>query len=83
MKVTIEDIAAQIESEHYFTAADGLVGAQADNEPLDIAPPLGQSACADPAEFDAGLGQRIAKQDAIGKAWPLLGYELRTRLSNA
>lgn len=41
----------------------------------------GQSACADPANYKADIGQRIARQDAINKIWPLLGYELKTKLS--
>jgi len=41
----------------------------------------GESACASPENFDAELGRKIARQNAFGKIWPLLGYELRTRLS--
>jgi hypothetical protein len=37
----------------------------------------GQSACADPANYNEEIGQRIAKSDAIGKIWPLLGFALR------
>lgn len=41
----------------------------------------GESACADPANFNLELGKRIAKDNAIKKIWPLLGYELRTKLA--
>lgn len=41
---------------------------------------VGTSACASPENFDAEIGRRIARQDAIRQIWPLLGYELRTRL---
>lgn len=41
----------------------------------------GQSACASPENYQKDIGDRIAKQDAIGKIWPLLGYELKTELS--
>jgi len=41
----------------------------------------GESACADPATFDADIGQRLAREAALRKVWPLLGYELRTKLS--
>ena len=41
----------------------------------------GESACASPANFDAEIGRKIARQNAIAKVWPLLGYELRTKLS--
>ena len=43
----------------------------------------GQSACADPANFDPKLGQKIAFDDAIKKVWPLEGYLLRQRLHEA
>ena len=41
----------------------------------------GESACASPENFDAELGRKIARQNAVGKIWPLLGYELRSKLS--
>lgn len=40
----------------------------------------GQSACADPSMFDAEIGKRIAKQDAVNKIWPLMGFMLREDL---
>jgi len=42
----------------------------------------GESACASPENFDAELGRKIARKNAIDKCWPLMGYELRSRLSN-
>lgn len=42
----------------------------------------GESACADPRNFNAEIGQRVARTHAAAKIWPLLGYELRTRLSS-
>jgi hypothetical protein len=41
----------------------------------------GESACASPENFDAEIGQKIARANAVQKIWPLMGYELRTRLS--
>ena len=40
----------------------------------------GSSACADPANYDEAIGRHLAREDAIKKIWPLLGYELKTRL---
>lgn len=40
----------------------------------------GESACASPENFDAELGRKIARQNAVSKMWPLLGYELKGRL---
>lgn len=44
---------------------------------------VGTSACASRENFDAEIGRRIARQDAVRQIWPLLGYALRDRLSKA
>ena len=41
----------------------------------------GESACASPENFDAELGRKIARQNAVAKVWPLMGYELRSKLA--
>ena len=41
----------------------------------------GESACASPENFDAELGRKIARQNAVNKVWPLMGYELKCRLA--
>lgn len=43
----------------------------------------GQSACASPKNFDAEVGRKIARQNAAQKIWPLMGYELRSKLAAA
>ena len=40
----------------------------------------GESACASPENFDAELGRKIARQNAVAKIWPLLGFRLRDKL---
>jgi hypothetical protein len=40
----------------------------------------GESACASPENFDAEIGRKIARQNAVNKVWPLLGFRLRDRL---
>ncbi|MCG9111194.1 Gp49 family protein, partial [Laribacter hongkongensis] len=42
----------------------------------------GESACASPENFDSGIGRKIARQNAIQKIWPLMGYELRSHLAS-
>jgi len=37
----------------------------------------GESACASPENFDAEIGRKIARQNAVDKIWPLLGFRLR------
>lgn len=41
----------------------------------------GKSACASPENFDAGIGRNMARENAINKIWPLMGYELRSKLA--
>ncbi|MBU9184368.1 hypothetical protein KTD12_20085 [Burkholderia multivorans] len=40
----------------------------------------GESACASPENFDAEIGRKIARQNAIAKIWSLEGYLLKQRL---
>lgn len=40
----------------------------------------GESACASPENFDESIGRKIARQNAEQKIWPLMGYELKSRL---
>ncbi len=40
----------------------------------------GESACASPENFDAEIGRKIARQNAVQKMWPLMGYELKQKL---
>ena len=42
----------------------------------------GESACASPENFDAEIGRKIARENAVQKVWPLMGWELRTWISN-
>jgi hypothetical protein len=143
-RITPADIAANIVSEHYFTAADGIAGAAINGDdavnrfltwpvPADVypdgspgkpgrtgtnlltahqardmlshvsafeaqAPSLGmltfcvlvlrngytvtgESACASPENFNAEIGRRIARENAVANVWPLMGYELRSQLA--
>ena len=36
-----------------------------------------------PENFDAELGRKYARQKAIDQLWPMLGYELRTKLASS
>ena len=107
-RVTPADIEAAIVSEHYFTAADGAVGAYHSHNgvhqgtpPNDLnaaALPLltfcvlvlkngftvtGESACASPENFDAEIGRKIARENAVNKVWMLEGYLLKQELHEA
>ena len=41
----------------------------------------GESACASPENFNAEIGRRIARENAIQKVWPLMGYALKNKLA--
>ena len=43
----------------------------------------GESACASPENFDAEIGRKIARQNAVNKIWQLEGYLLKQRLSDS
>ena len=43
----------------------------------------GESACASPENFDAEIGRKIARQNAVSKIWPLLGFALKQKLHEA
>lgn len=97
-RVTPADIQASIKSEHYFTAKDGVTAIPYQSilpipESLGLLTfcvlvlhngftVTGESACASPENFDAELGRKIARRNAEAKIWPLLGYELRSKLSS-
>lgn len=99
-RVTPADIEAEIASEHYFTAEDGVGRAskgQTSNggkNPASLSlltfcvlvlrngvTVTGESACASPENFNAEIGRRIARENAVSKVWPLLGFRLRDKLS--
>jgi len=106
-RITPADIEANIASEHYFTAEDGIAGSmfietelaeEVDEVRENMHGSLrlltfcvlvlrngftvtGESACASPENFDAEIGRKIARQNAVAKIWPLMGYELRSKLA--
>ena len=41
----------------------------------------GESACASPENFNAEIGRRIARENAVARVWPLLGFRLRDKLA--
>lgn len=98
-RITMADIEANIASEHYFTAEDGVGRANKGQTSIAGKNPValslltfcvlvlrngftvtGESACASPENFDAEIGRRIARQNAVDKVWPLMGYALREQL---
>ena len=37
----------------------------------------GESACASPENFNAEIGRKVARANAVAKVWPLMGYALK------
>lgn len=97
-RVTPADIEANIASEHYFTALDGVEGATGSCNGSDSYALGLITICVlitrngvrlvgvnegpvSIQNFDADMGRRMARQKAIDQLWPMLGYELRTKLA--
>lgn len=97
-RITPDDIEANIVSEDYFTAADGVFGAsdgivlEVESSPLNLLTfcvlvlrngftVTGESACASPENFDPDIARKISRQNAVSKIWPLMGYELKSKLA--
>ena len=97
-RVTPADVEANIASEYFFTASDGVSVEAAKSPAFCFETSLslltfcvlvlrngftvtGESACASPENFDAEIGRKIARQNAIEKVWPLMGYALKCELS--
>jgi hypothetical protein len=110
-RITPDDIEANIASEHYFTALDGVIGAEGtittnpdgsvhrrialnegDLNPLRLLTfcvlvlrngftVTGESACASPENFNAEIGRKVARENAVREIWPLMGYALRSKLA--
>ena len=95
-RVTPQDIERAITSEHYFTAGQAVEQQTAPHEQIPTSlylltfcvltmrngfTVIGESACASPENFDVQIGRAIARENAVQKIWPLLGYELRTKLA--
>ena len=100
-RVTPSDIEANIASEYYFTAENGVMGKEnAEGSPRAVYETslclltfcvlvlrngftvTGESACALPENFNAEIGRRIARENAVAKIWPLMGYALKCQLAD-
>ncbi len=97
-RVTAASIEACIKSEYCFTASGAAFTTRFvhvdDEGPLSLLTicvlvlkngftVVGKSACASPENFDAAIGRRIARADAVNQVWMLEGYALKTRLAAA
>lgn len=92
-RVTLADIENSIAARYDFTA-DKAVGVAPIVDPLKLLSicilvmnngftVIGKSAPASPENFNAGLGRKFAYEDAVRQLWPLMGFALREKLSEA
>lgn len=96
-RVTPTDVENQIAGTYFFTAAEGVCASERRDVvetpvPLRLLTfcvlilangftVTGESACASPENFDRDIGRKIARQNAVAKVWPLLGFRLRDQLA--
>lgn len=97
-RVTPGDIEANIASEYYFTAGQGVHKASEEHPAYCWEASLdrltfcvivlrngftvtGEAACVSPENFNAEIGRKVARANAVQKVWPLMGYALQGQLN--
>lgn len=78
-RVTLESMEAKIASENY-TVVDGILTICTIKMANGFYV-IGESAPASPANFNADLGKKFARENAIRQLWKLEGYALREKLA--
>lgn len=83
-RITMADIEANIDSVEFLRPTDPrscmTICVVRTRNGFEV---VGTSACASPANYNAEVGQRVAREDAIDKLWAPMGYQLRTDLARA
>lgn len=94
-RVSLADIEANVAERYDISGAEAITGGDGESRPFSPSLSLlsiciivlnngftliGKSAPASAENFDAVLGRKLAYEDALRQAWPLMGYELRERL---
>lgn len=91
-RITLQDIENNILDEYYFNAADAFGGKDTCHYvPLSLMTfcilvlangftVTGESACVSADNYDKAIGEKIARENAINKIWPLMGYSLKQYL---
>jgi hypothetical protein len=76
-RVTLDQIKSLIASERYFVDDTLTICVLTLSNGYKV---TGESAAADPANFNEELGRKIAKDKATAEIWPLAGFLLRDKL---
>lgn len=80
-RVTLESLHAKVETVEYYNPAVAPQLTLAIVKMKNGFIVIGQSAPADPANYDKALGEKFSYEDAIRKVWPLEGYLLCEKLA--
>lgn len=92
-RVTLDSMKEKVAGENFFTVAEALKALGQPYTPQHEAMTIcivtmkngymvvGKSAPADVGNFNAELGQKFAREDALRQVWPLEGYALREKLA--
>jgi len=92
-RASVYDIASNVNVRSYASTCSSIDAAAGTPQPLGLLTfcvlvlrngftVTGESACASPENFDAELGRKIARKNAVQKLWPLMGYALKEKLHN-
>lgn len=89
-RVSLQSIEDKIKAEYTFTADKALAGCAIVDEVKIMTicliimengfTVIGKTAPASPANFNAELGMKLSREDAIRQIWALEGYALREKL---
>lgn len=82
-RITLAQLEEKIESVEYFNPESSPQFTIAIVKLKNGFVVTGESASADPENFDAALGQKFARESAIRKIWPFEGYLLCETLASA
>lgn len=94
-RVSLQSMEAKIAGENYFTVGEALGALGQPFTPQHSVMTIcvltmvngymmvGKSAPADAGNFNAELGRKFAREDAIRQLWPLEGYALRETLARS
>lgn len=80
-RVTLDSMEAKIETENYTVVDEVLTICTIKMRNGFYV--IGESAPASPANFNADLGKKFARENAIRQLWKLEGYALREKLAQA
>jgi hypothetical protein len=80
-RVTLDQVMGAIEKESYTLLEDGTTTIAQLSMANGRFSSVGKSSCVSKENFNPEIGRELAKKDAVGQIWPLLGFELARKLA--